>query len=567
LSPSFAHSIDGSNQVPLNHQGSKGVAIERKRLLICVVAHLSPFYAHIFRSCFAAPRASGKKRCNRTSDPIGDAQKMSSRKRAKGGKPPASTKLSKDENFAAAVKAAGGKIAAAAAAATKALAARAAAAKTAAAKAADVKAADVVVADVKAAAVKGAAISAGADNASGSYQAPKHCFRAAAGTDHPARHPRPYPGSVGAGFVGAGAAVGGGLSPIVPAAKEPLCVLVHASKQMPRYQIWRRQATALLPSSTVLSVVPLSGSALSHAARERVPVRVVLPRHLLKDAFTALNKPMGVISLSSEIAVDNSELAVPLTVGEFDPVIVFSSTLMQMSTVISFNEAIASSHKFLSWVSGFSTSGAYLPAPLDSWSRMTLPVGPLAEAVRGNVAGRRLGDCVWTIPRGNQSTAAAVSNEGGFGGCSVNVKEVMDKVQREYMTHALLDAGLAEVQRRCGDGSTGTAVLSCTQSASFTSIEGGEVSVKRAMASILEVLHMWDASMTQFVMQLNIENKHWISASVSLSTGCVTVYDSAGGFRDAKRHILSRLILFARQSEVRWRTVHPAAAKKDIEWK
>jgi len=415
--------------------------------------------------------------------------------------------------------------------------------------------------------VKGAAISAGADIASGSHQAPKNCSRDMEGTDHRARHPRRYPGSVGAGSVGAGAAVGGGRNYIVPAAKEPLCVLVHASKQTPRYQVWRRQATALLPSSNVLSVFPLSGSALSNAARERVPVRVVLPRHLLKDAFTALNKPVGVISLSSEISVDNSELAVRLTVGEFDPFMVFSSTLMQMSTVISFKEAIASSHKFLSWVSGFSTSGAYLPAPLDFWWRMMLPVGPLAEAVRGNMAGRRLGDCVWTIPRGSQSTAAAVSSEGGFGGCSVNVKEVMDAVQREYMTNALLDAGLAEVQRRCGDGSTGTAVLSCTQSASFTSIEGGEVGVKRAMASILEVLHMWDASMTQFVMQLNIENKHWISASVSLSTGCVTVYDSAGGFCDAKRHILSRLLLFARQSEVRWRTVHPAAAKKDIEWK
>jgi len=591
-SPSFAHSIDGSNLVPINHHGSKGVGIERKRLVMCVVAHLSPFYAHIFRSCFAAARASGKKRRTRTSDPFVDAKKISSRKRAKGGKPPAPTKQTKDENFAAAVKAAGAKAAAAAAAATKAVAARTAAAKAAAAKAAAVqatttkaaavkaaalqaaavkaaagKAAAVKAADVKAAAFQAAAVSAGVANASSTYPAPRHCARATAGNDPPGRTPRPGPAAVAAGAVAAGAAVGGGRGAIVPAAREPLCVLVRASEKTPMYQVWRRQPTPLLPSSTVLSVVPLSGPALSIAARESVSVRVVLPRHLLKDAFTALNKATGVISLSSEIAVDNSEQAVRLTVGEFDPVMVFSNTLTQMSSVISFNEAIVSSHKFLSWISGLATSGAYLPAPLDFWSRMTLPVGPLAEAVRGNVAGRRLGDCVWAIPRVNRSTAAAVPNEGGFGGCSVNVRDVMDAGQREYMTNALLDAGLAELQRRCADALTGTAVFSCTQSASFTSIDGEEVSLKRAVASILEVLHMWDTSVTRFVLLLNIDNTHWISASVSLTTGCVTVYDSAGGFCDAKRHIVSRLLLFARQAEVRWRAVHPDAAKKDIEWK
>jgi len=541
--PGFAHSVDGSHLVPLNHHGSTGVGIERKRLVMCVAAHLSPFYAHVFRSCFAAARVRGKKRRSRAGDPFTDAKKMCSKKRKKGDKPSAETTLTKEEAFAARVKAAGKKATAAQAAATKTAAARAAAAKAAAIKTA----------------AKGIAARVAAAEATNIKAPTAHAADAKTAATAPP--------VAAANAVGACAGVGVGRGPIVPMANEPLCVLVRASERLQLLYVWRRQPTPLLPASAGLSVVPLSGLALSNAARASVSVRVVLPRHLLKDAFVALNKAKGSVSLSSDIAVYKSELALRLTVEDFDPVLVFSQTLMQMSSILSFNESITSSRKFLSWINGLSTSSAYLPAPLDFWSRSSLPVGPLAEAVCGNMAGRLLGDCVWAVPRVEKSAAAARPTESRFGGCSVNVQDILDAGQKEYMTNALLDAGMTEVQRRCSHGSTASAVLSCTQSASFTSIGGEEVSLERAMSSIVEVMDTWDSSLTRFVMLLNIDDKHWISASISLTTGCVTVYDSAVGFCAAKRRIASRLLLFARQAEIRWRTVHVDASVGDIEWK
>jgi len=77
--------------------------------------------------------------------------------------------------------------------------------------------------------------------------------------------------------------------------------------------------------------------------------------------------------------------------------------------------------------------------------------------------------------------------------------------------------------------------------------------METALRAVLDVLDSWDSSVTQFVMLVNIGNVHWVSATVSLLPGRVVLYVSSRDSSRAKTHIISRLLLFAHQAEMRWR--------------
>jgi len=156
---------------------------------------------------------------------------------------------------------------------------------------------------------------------------------------------------------------------------------------------------------------------------------------------------------------------------------------------------------------------------------------------------------------------------GVLGGYLVSVPDVCGAGQEAFMTSALLDAGLAELQDRWTFSSIPTGVLSTSRSASLTHIQRKQVPLKRAMTAILEVLDSWSSSLTQFVMLLNMDNTHWISAAVSLLSGSVTVYSSLGWGRcAAKDPIVDGLLLFMRQAELRWRVSRPDRSVGGIEW-
>eukprot|EP00168_Porphyra_purpurea_P018343 TRINITY_DN6770_c0_g1_i1.p7 TRINITY_DN6770_c0_g1~~TRINITY_DN6770_c0_g1_i1.p7 ORF type:complete len:158 (+),score=38.20 TRINITY_DN6770_c0_g1_i1:2505-2978(+) len=138
--------------------------------------------------------------------------------------------------------------------------------------------------------------------------------------------------------------------------------------------------------------------------------------------------------------------------------------------------------------------------------------------------------------------------------------------QNDFMTNALLNAGLAELQRQCADASAPMALLSCTQSASFTSIAGAEVTLSRAVLLIVEVLNTWSPSVDRFVMLLNISDTHWVSDSVYFLSRSVTLYDSMGGPSRTKSLILSRLLLFSRHAELRRRVLLFETDVKNMKW-
>lgn len=81
-----------------------------------------------------------------------------------------------------------------------------------------------------------------------------------------------------------------------------------------------------------------------------------------------------------------------------------------------------------------------------------------------------------------------------------------DAGQRAFLTNALVNAGLDELQQRCAIASVPTGVISCTQSATFTSIAGVEVPMPRAPTSIVDLLVRWALSTDRVVTVVNVGN-------------------------------------------------------------
>ena len=540
--------VNGVHFLPLKNPASKGHTMNDKRLAWCVAVHLSPFYGKVFEMVMAGVRRSGQKRRLRAKDPFGDASQLT----VKSKKPRGSRQATKKQS---------GKTKSKALALTKAEIIAATAKERV--EEAENKAA-VTEAEAKYALPKTAAAEAAASKAAAAADAARVSKASAKVAPPPGA---PLPGAAGVGAGGVAAAGGGGDGPIPIVAPEPLWALERASSTARMHQVWMRRPAPVLPPSAVVSVVHLSGSALSTATRACTRVRVILPRALLKDAFGALAAAERAANPPAVNDSNEMQLVVKLTLAKYDPVYLFESTLMEMSSALAFNEAIGSSIRFNSWTSRLALSNAQLPGMLNLWSGSSMEISSMAEAVHGDIALRLPGDCVWALPRGGLRSSSTEVQVGAFGGYSVSVPDVCGAGQEAFITNALLDAGLAELQDRCTSSSIPAGVLSTSQSASFTHIAKKQVPLERAMTAILEVLDSWSSSVTQFVMLLNVENVHWISATLSFLSGSVTVYDSLGGGRcAAKDHILNRLVLFARQAELRWRVSHPDLSVGGIEW-
>lgn len=152
-----------------------------------------------------------------------------------------------------------------------------------------------------------------------------------------------------------------------------------------------------------------------------------------------------------------------ITLGNDDPVIAFSKTLLQMSSVLAFEEAITVSRAFVLWLGELADSNALLPAQLNVLSGTAVPVAAMAREVRASVDGRLLGECVWAGPRIGRVSAPSQVTQGEFGGCFVGMQDICDAGQKQFLTNALFDAGLAETQHRCVGASLPIGVLSFCQ--------------------------------------------------------------------------------------------------------
>jgi len=542
MTPALAVAVDGSHYLPLTHPSSRGHGTDRKRLVLCVAVHVSPFWAKVFEVHFAASHASWRKKRYRPKHPFEGAENMCGKTTKKQRRATNETAAVKKARTEAATSA---RLRKAQSKATKRVAAARAAIAARAAKAA-----------TKAAATRASAARTATKAGAPPPLAPPPNGR-------PRAFPEPQgarPGGASLGLGGGAAGDSGGQTTYAFRTPDALWALERTAAVTRMHDVWTRQAVPVLPATTVFSVVLLSGPPLAAAVWASTKVHVVLPRALLKNAFAAFTTA----ARSGSGVPDGHELAVRL--GNHEPVYEFEATLDQMSSVLAFNEGIMSSANFARWMQGLAATDPHLPAPLNFWSCESVAISWMVDQVRDKIAGRLLGDCVWSVPPVLHGSAPTEKGTGAFSGYAVSVRDVCDAGQREWITNALLNAGLAGVQSRCDAGSVPIGVLSSSQSASFTHIGGRWVSLESAVPCVLEVLDSWSASVTRFVMVLIVENCHWMSAAISLLTGQVILYESLGGPSPAKTHITSRLHLFARYAEVRWRTTHPDAAVGAIEW-
>jgi len=248
---------------------------------------------------------------------------------------------------------------------------------------------------------------------------------------------------------------------------DTLWALERAATVTRMHDVWTRRAFPVLRATTVCSVVLLSGPPLAAAVRASTKVRVVFPRPPLKNAFEAL---AAAVRSSKGGVPDGHELTVRL--GDHEPVHAFESTRDQMSSVLAFGKGIVSSADFVYWTRGLEATDAHLPASLNFWSRESVAISSMVDQVPDNIAGRVLGNCVWSLPPARRGSATTERVAGVFSGYLVNVRDVCDAGQREWITNALMDAGLAGPHGRCDAGSVPIGVLSSSQSSSFSHVRG-----------------------------------------------------------------------------------------------
>lgn len=71
-SPGYPYVVDSTAFVPPNHRSSRGQGVHKTHLAVCVAVHLSPIYANVLDTHFAAARLAGRKKRFRRRDSFED---------------------------------------------------------------------------------------------------------------------------------------------------------------------------------------------------------------------------------------------------------------------------------------------------------------------------------------------------------------------------------------------------------------------------------------------------------------------------------------------------------------
>lgn len=388
-SSGFKSRVNGAHFLPLNSPSGKGHTVDQKRFAWCLAAPLSECFSRIFAETLAAARKSGAARRARLKDPFVNAKQIGA-KRGKLSRLSSltPTKTRQTRTFPAPVPSKSAVISAVTSLNQRHVEQQKVLADTFERAAAAMDGIKVVATSTTEA--KGAPILA-----------------------PPASPPDMDNVEM--------------TRPIPQVADEPLWVLQRASESIRMHQMWRRRVSPLLPESALLSVTSLSGQQLSSAALDSTKLRAVLPRTLLKNSIALMSEAKKVAQGMQQHLEDKPELVVQITVGNFDNVYAFESALNLMASVLSFNEAMASSTLFVSWVRLLEATDIKIPAILTFFVDQPTKTRAIADAVCAEMSLCLTGDCVWALPVEDASKEARV---GAFGGYAANVSDVCEAGQR-----------------------------------------------------------------------------------------------------------------------------------------
>lgn len=349
----------------------------------------------------------------------------------------------------------------------------------------------------------------------------------------------------------------------LPVTAVSISELAHATSLHTCEDLLLLDCSPQLPSSTILSASYLPAAEFEAVRRAEAKLKVVLPRELIKLAFSLLatvNESGEALELdaqhrssttgdasASDAAPARSQV-VSITVGEHPPMRCSIASIAHMSSVLSLNEQLKQCTAFQSWILALSKSDAGFPWELEFLVGSRLPVSAAADQVWSACAQRRVGDSAW---RFCMETAGAMGDKVGsdlYGGCTVAFSDIITGGQRAYMTNGVLDAALVEMRHHGALRLMPGYVLLTGQSAAFTTSHNKRVSEEDAVRKIKEVYDvMPPARYERFLMMLNLMGHHWISAEV-LPQGTIRIFDSsAGGFQEEKDFAVARVELFAQE--------------------
>lgn len=322
-------------------------------------------------------------------------------------------------------------------------------------------------------------------------------------------------------------------------------------------------ASPTLPSSTVVSALSLPAAEFEAVLQSEAKMHVVLPRELIKRAFSLLASvdessgalaPEGVLvpssagDASASRAAPVAAPAVSISVGDHPIMRCTSSSLTHMSSVLSLNEHVKQGKAFHAWTEALAESKADFPWELEFFVGSRLPVSAAANQVWTTCAPRRVGDPAWRFFSRNAGALGEKAGSDMYGGCTVTFSDIIVGGQRAYMTNAILDAALVEMGHHGALRLMQGYDLLTSQSAAFTTCHNKRVSDDDALGKIEEVYDvMPPARFERFLMMLNLMGHHWISSEVQ-TNGIIRIFDSsAGGFREEKDFAVARVLLFARE--------------------
>eukprot|EP00168_Porphyra_purpurea_P004977 TRINITY_DN16008_c0_g1_i1.p2 TRINITY_DN16008_c0_g1~~TRINITY_DN16008_c0_g1_i1.p2 ORF type:complete len:200 (+),score=59.38 TRINITY_DN16008_c0_g1_i1:595-1194(+) len=163
-----------------------------------------------------------------------------------------------------------------------------------------------------------------------------------------------------------------------------------------------------------------------------------------------------------------------------------------------------------------------------------------------NMSKRLVGETVLRYFLVDDGMLGAMTGYNLYGSCSIPAVEILLAGQKRFLTNGILDAALVEMWEHCAGLESPSWVLLTNQSEAFTTVAGTNVSDDVARKAVGEIFGVAPRRASErFVMVLNLDNVHRISAAVEL-TGTIKVVDSMDdSFEEMKEFVVARLRLFA----------------------
>eukprot|EP00168_Porphyra_purpurea_P019436 TRINITY_DN7753_c0_g1_i1.p2 TRINITY_DN7753_c0_g1~~TRINITY_DN7753_c0_g1_i1.p2 ORF type:complete len:283 (-),score=63.31 TRINITY_DN7753_c0_g1_i1:10-858(-) len=263
-----------------------------------------------------------------------------------------------------------------------------------------------------------------------------------------------------------------------------------------------------VPLSTPIAIVQLPIAQFNLLAQREGLLRVVLPSPQLAEAMKLL---MAADREQARCAVIDGDLPASPTLtsrpptetsmpaacarpvlriglGGQDAVMCTLQGLNEMTSVLSFNEAVRNAAIFFAWLQPYQACSDVFPAQLGFLVGASGSVAECARFVASAINVKEDGDPVWQYAA-PPTSAGGVANGSLYGGLTVTVRDILANGQQDLMTNGVLDAAFVELREMAPTlpGPGPLYVLTINQSEAFTAVYNQRVQQDLSIKKMAEV--------------------------------------------------------------------------------